>query len=290
MDRSNDSARAHALLSLALVDKPVQDLLDEAVALVGLLVPGVSASYVPGDEGQDGIPVRRDDGHLHGVLRLSAVPTEADRAFLLRLAEVLGVALTREARMQELQHSERRMVEAQRISGVGSYDFEIASNTNTWSDQLYRIYGREPQSFMASYEVFVSMLHPDDREHVMAVHQRSLETLQPFEMEERIVWPDGQVRTLASWGEVVSDAEGKPARMVGICWDITEQRLMEERLRHGALHDALTGLPNRALIEDRLALAVPALARHELPLGLLFIDIDRFTMVNDSLGHDVGDV
>jgi diguanylate cyclase (GGDEF)-like protein/PAS domain S-box-containing protein len=209
---------------------------------------------------------------------------------VFREPEELAAALAdAERRLAHLEANEQRLREAQRISGVGSYDFEIATNTNTWSDQLYRIYGREPQSFNASYERFLEMVHPDDRERIMGVHQRALETLSPYEMEERIVWPDGSVRTLASWGEVVADDEGRPARMVGICWDITERRRMEEQLLHDTLHDALTGLPNRALIEDRLSLAVSALARHELPLGLLFIDIDRFTLVNDSLGHDVGD-
>jgi len=194
-----------------------------------------------------------------------------------------------EARIAELERSEARLIEAQRISGVGSYDFEIATQTNVWSDQLYRIYGREPQSFNASYEVFLSMLHPDDRDHVMAVHQHSLTTLEPYEMEERVVWPDGQVRTLASWGEIVTDADGNPARMVGICWDITERKAMEEQLAHGALHDTLTGLPNRVLLEDRLGMALHSLARTQEPLALLFVDIDRFKVVNDSLGHRTGD-
>jgi diguanylate cyclase (GGDEF)-like protein/PAS domain S-box-containing protein len=191
--------------------------------------------------------------------------------------------------LEALRRSEQRLIEAQRISKVGSYDFEIATNTNIWSDQLYRIYGREPQSFDASYEVFLGMLHPDDVEHVLAVHQHSLETLEPFEMEERIVWPDGRVRTLASWGEVVTDTDGRPARMVGICWDITDRRAMEEQLVHDALHDRLSGLPNRTLFVDRLTQAIAALPRRTGTLAVLFLDVDRFKVINDGLGHDAGD-
>jgi PAS domain S-box-containing protein len=134
------------------------------------------------------------------------------------------------ARVEQLEGQIRHLVAAQRISHVGSYDFEIASNTNVWSDQLYRIYGREPQSFMATYEKFLEMVHPDDREKIISVHQEALANIAPYEMEERILWPDGEVRTLASWGEVVAGPDGKPARMVGICWDITEEKKTADAL------------------------------------------------------------
>jgi PAS domain S-box-containing protein len=148
----------------------------------------------------------------------------SDPAFHERVDAVLDAAVARRARQDALTNRVRHFVAAQRISHVGSYDFEIATNTNVWSDQLYRIYGREPQSFMATYEKFLEMVHPDDREKIISVHQDALRTISPYEMEERIVWPDGEVRTLASWGEVVADPDGTPTRMVGICWDITEQK------------------------------------------------------------------
>ncbi|MCW2706169.1 MAG: sensor protein, partial [Frankiales bacterium] len=159
-DGSGDVTREQALLALALADKPIEHLLDEAVQLVSLHVPGLTALYAPCEEQpaelpeptHGEVPVRGDHGLLVGVLRLSAAPAPDDVGFLVQLAEVLGTALVRSRREERLLRSERRLVEAQRISQVGSYDFEIATNTNTWSDQLYRIYGREPQSFMASYE------------------------------------------------------------------------------------------------------------------------------------------
>lgn len=215
----------------------------------------------------------------------SAPDEEVLRQFALVAANVIG----RQRRLEALAASERHLVAAQRISHVGSYDFELATNTNTWSDELYRIYGREPQSFNASYEKFMEMLYPADREHVATIHQHSLQTLEPYEMEERIVWPDGQVRTLASWGEVVTDDEGTPTRMVGICWDISARREIEAQLVQQALHDHLTGLPNRALLIDRLTQAVAALQRDPGTLAILFVDVDRFKVINDSLGHEAGD-
>ena len=214
------------------------------------------------DEDETAIFVRGDADERLGELVVEGVDLEPeDVTFLHRLADVLSACISRNAREEELLRRETRLVEAQRISQVGSYDFEIATNTNLWSDQLFRIYGREPQSFNATYERFLELIHPDDREHVMAVHQRSLATLEPFEMEERIIWPDGDVRTLASWGEVVADADGTPTRMMGICWDITERRALEEQLVREALHDQLTGLPNRALFVDRLTQALESLPR-----------------------------
>lgn len=157
-----------------------------------------------------------------------------------------------EVEIARLRRREQHLVAAQRISHVGSYDFEIASNTNDWSEQLYRIYGREPGSFMATYERFLSMVHPDDRETILAVHQKALADVSTYEMEERIIWPDGQVRTLASWGEVVPDAEGRPERMVGICWDITEQKATADALQRSSqrFQQLIQSAPDVVLVVD----------------------------------------
>src|SRR5688572_15174792 len=88
-----------------------------------------------------------------------------------------------------LRESERRLAEAQRVGHMGSYDWHIPSDTNTWSDELYRIYGTEPQSFNASYERFIGFIHPDDREKIQAVHAAAFTDHLPYHMEERIVRP-----------------------------------------------------------------------------------------------------
>jgi PAS domain S-box-containing protein len=145
------------------------------------------------------------------------------------------------SRLREaLAASDRRLQETQALAHMGSYDWEIATDTNCWSDELYRIYGAEPQSFNASYDRFLAFLHPDDREKVQAAHRTAFETGLPYETEERIIRADGSERILATTGEVIFDDAGVPVRVRGVCWDITERRQVEEEVRRAALqvHDA----------------------------------------------------
>jgi PAS domain-containing protein len=139
------------------------------------------------------------------------------------LLSVATAALARLDAHEALRESEQRLADAQAIAHMGSYDWDIATDRNTWSDELYRIYGFEPGAFNASYERFLSLVHPDDRETVIATHQQAYATGSTYSMRERIVRPDGEVRTLLTSGEVVLGEDGRPARMRGICWDVTNR-------------------------------------------------------------------
>jgi PAS domain S-box-containing protein len=140
-----------------------------------------------------------------------------------------------EAAQDALRDLQSRMDNAQRLAGMGDYDWHIASDTNTWSDQLFRIYGYEPGEIAPTYERFLSLVHPDDRERVREVHQRAYATGEPFEMVERIVRPSGEVRFLSSNGQVVTDGSGTPVRFRGTCVDITERvRAEQAREEHAA--------------------------------------------------------
>lgn len=135
-----------------------------------------------------------------------------------------------ESAEQALADLRARVNGAQLLANMGDYDWHIATDTNSWSDQLYRIYGYEPQSFNASYEKFLSMIHPEDRERIQAIHQEAYRTGGSYHMTERIVRPDGEVRYLLSNGEVLTDETGAPVRMRGTCLDITD-RVLAERAR-----------------------------------------------------------
>jgi len=157
--------------------------------------------------------------------------SDADQA-LGSVEHEVQLRLEAEAQLNDLR---LRVDNAQQLAHMGDYDWHMPTDTNQWSDQLYRIYGYEPQSFNPSYERFLSFLHPDDREHVMTVHQHALATGEPYEMTERIIRPDGELRYLSTNGQVLFGEDGAPVRMRGTCIDITERVLAErEREEHAA--------------------------------------------------------
>ncbi len=169
-------------------------------------------------------------GHA-GVLNLVWHRHPATVPDLTAALAIIDNAVARAAAESALADLDERVNNAQQLANMGDYDWHIASNTNRWSDQLYRIYGHEPQSFNASYDRFLELIHPDDRERIKAIHAQAYATGEPYEMVERIVRPDGKVRFLASNGQVVTDADGTPERMRGTCIDITDRVQAEERFR-----------------------------------------------------------
>jgi diguanylate cyclase (GGDEF)-like protein/PAS domain S-box-containing protein len=124
---------------------------------------------------------------------------------------------------EALRRSEARLLEAQQLAKLGSWEWDVRANVVTWSDELFRIYGLEPQSLQPSYEDFLERVHPDDREDVDARNHKAFADHQPFEDVKRVTKPDGTVFLMRTQGEVICDDEGNPLRMVGVCEDVTAQ-------------------------------------------------------------------
>ncbi|HEX4902617.1 MAG TPA: PAS domain-containing protein [Acidimicrobiales bacterium] len=164
----------------------------------------------------------RSEVGMLGVFGLS-VADDAVRQLVTSAAEIIGAGLLQRDLADQVSAKERRLEEAQHLARLGSYDWDILADTNEWSDELYRIYGTEPGSFVASYDEFLARVHPDDRQKIMEVHRRAFESHEPYQTEERIVRPDGSVRILSTTGEVVIGDDGQPVRMRGICLDITDR-------------------------------------------------------------------
>jgi PAS domain S-box-containing protein len=128
-----------------------------------------------------------------------------------------------------LYRSEKSLSEAQRIAHIGNWDWDIQENVLRWSDEIYRIFGLTPQQFGATYETFLQSVHPEDRELVRKAVDEALYG-RPYNIDHRIVLPNGEVRIVHEQGEVTFGESGEPIRLLGTVQDITEIKKAEEAL------------------------------------------------------------
>lgn len=129
-----------------------------------------------------------------------------------------------------LRLSEARLAEAQRIAHLGNWHWDIVNNALHWSDEIYRIFGLQPQQFSATYDTFLERVHPDDRATVSRAVTAAIEGKSHYDIDHRIVLPDGSVRVVHEQGEVAFDEAGKALRMLGTVQDITSRNLAEQRI------------------------------------------------------------
>jgi len=165
---------------------------------------------------------------------------------------------------------------------------EVSSNIFT-SRQIEPLLGYSVEEWKAEADLFARLLHPDDRERVLAAHARVHETHEPLSLEYRLIARDGRVVWLRDEGVVVLDDLGQPLNVQGYLLDITREREAEQQLRQLALYDPLTGLANRAFFHERLRHAIMLRREEGHATGLLYIDLDDFKGINDRWGHDLGD-
>jgi diguanylate cyclase (GGDEF)-like protein/PAS domain S-box-containing protein len=148
--------------------------------------------------------------------------------------------------------------------------------------------GRPLDEIRARPRLLVRAVHPEDRLRVHAARRSAADGR--YDEIYRIVRPDSSVRWVHERAFPVRDTAGRVYRIAGIAEDVTERKLAEERLKHLAHYDVLTGLPNRALFYDRLKHTLAQAKRHAWTIAVMFIDVDRFKNINDTLGHAIGDV
>jgi diguanylate cyclase (GGDEF)-like protein/PAS domain S-box-containing protein len=159
------------------------------------------------------------------------------------------------------------------------------------SPQIETLLGYTPEEWQSDPTLWLQRIHPDDRQACLTEEEAVRLTVdeKPEASEYRMMARDGRVIWVIDDAFVVRDSNGAPHYWSGVLYDITERKNLEQQLEHQALSDSLTGLANRALFLDRVEHALARGGRDEEPVTILFLDLDDFKTVNDSLGHEAGD-
>jgi len=165
------------------------------------------------------------------------------------------------------------------------------------SDYVESLLGYQPDDFLGEARVtFGELLYPPDHDRINALLEEALAGSPSYSIEYRLIKADGGVAWVEEHGRIIRDDDGSPLWLDGVIFDLSRRKAAEDardraeaELRHQALHDPLTGLPNRAVVLDRAKQLVTDGTRAGADISVLFIDLDDFKQVNDELGHQAGD-
>ena len=177
---------------------------------------------------------RAKDGRLYWVLT-TIVPYLNDEGKPVQYISIRADITDRKLAQIELQHNQDLLNEAQRLGQLGSWELDLVGGELRWSNEVYRIFELDPAQFSPSYENFLNVVHPDDRDKVNQAYTQSLEDRQTYDIEHRLLFANGRVKWVREHCSSEFDASGKPLRSVGAVQDITKQHLAAEQLRIAAI-------------------------------------------------------
>ncbi len=238
-----------------------------------------------GDEDRLESTLRHDDGsELPVVIRVGRLD-DGSAIVSIRDARTLIAKRDAEAALAEAEERFRSLVE-QIPAVVYADDGAVTTYVNP---QIEEILGVTPEEYREDPDLWMRMIHPDDRERVRHETDAFMKGQGEDLGDYRMIRPDGRIVWVRDRAYAHRDGQGHVVFEHGIMFDVTELKEAEERIAHMAFHDGLTGLANRAMFEETLVLAVERAKRDQHAVVVVFLDLDNFKLVNDSLGHHAGD-
>ncbi len=241
------------------------------------LEPGSRVEAVCRTNGDGEVPIKAHLGRIEGPERL----------IVITFRDASELRAGREARF-EAEAKYRALVE--QIPAVVYLDpIDENSDSIYVSPQVVTLLGVDQQEWLTDPYCWRKHVHPEDLDRVWEEYEDAFSNHTTLNHEYRMVHEDGTVRWVLEQAYPIEDGFGEPWLIQGVIFDITARKVAEEQVAFLAYHDKLTGLPNRVLFEEMLENAISRARRHDLGVGVVFLDLDNFKLVNDSLGHAAGD-
>jgi len=189
----------------------------------------------------------------------------------------------------KLNKASNRLELATKAGNIGVWSWNVESGDISWNRIMFDLYDIPPD-VIPNYKTWCQTLWHEDLAATEDLLKSAIDGKAVFDTEFRITRAGNEIRNIRAAARVERDLTGKALRVTGVNWDITEAKRVEEKIQHMATHDALTGLPSLHLIKDRIINAVNLAKRHKKNMAVMFIDLDGFKAINDTYGHDAGDV
>ena len=190
---------------------------------------------------------------------------------------------------KELDHNRSRLAKTQELARLGNWQIDLSTTEFSCSSKACRMLGIDVRH-EASFADFLSPIIASERDKIKEKIDRAVQHKQNIALNYAVILPDGTQKHILNQGEILFNENGVPELLLGVIQDVTQLKQAEEEIRLLAFYDSLTGLANRALFLDRLEKAIAVARRSSHKFALLFLDLDQFKLINDTLGHQIGDL